>query len=314
MRISQTIRRISTYCGWPKRLSQRDIPLGALCLPAVAVLGVIVVYPVVYALRLSLHHVELRHLSSGNAAFIGLRNYEEVLRDGLFWTSLGHTMTFTVLAVMFELLLGLGLALGLNEVSSPLVKLTEGALLLPWAVPPVANALLWRFFVNPAYGYANIVLKDMGIIDHFVSFLGHPVLAFATVLVAYVWRTTPFCALVLYAGLKNIPASIREAAKVDGAGWLGTLRFVLVPMLRPQVLVLLVLRTSFALLVFDEIFAMTDGGPGRSTWVAAWYSFQLAFQPPFQLGRGAAASVLLACLSGVAAVVYIRVYGGSRGD
>lgn len=112
MRISQTIRRISTYCGWPKRLSQRDIPLGALCLPAVAVLGVIVVYPVVYALRLSLHHVELRHLSSGNAAFIGLRNYEEVLRDGLFWTSLGHTMTFTVLAVMFELLLGLGLALG----------------------------------------------------------------------------------------------------------------------------------------------------------------------------------------------------------
>jgi multiple sugar transport system permease protein len=140
-----------------------------------------------------------------------------------------------------------------------------------------------------------------------VNWLGQPRLAMAIVIAAYVWRTAPFNILLYHAAIQGIPAEIYEAAAVDGASpWQSLWRLTL-PLLRPIVAVTLILRTTFGFMVFDEILAITQGGPGNDTWVAAWYTYRVAFQPPFNIGLGAASAWVLAIIIGLAALVYVRL-------
>ena len=193
-----------------------------------------------------------------------------------------------------------------NEERVWLSRVTRVLILVPWAVPPIVNGLLWSFILNAQYGYLNRVLSALGLIDGYVNWLGNPALAMAAVIAAYVWRTTPFNILLYHAALQGIPRELYEAAEVDGASGWSAFWSLTLPLLRPILAVTLVLRTTFAFMVFDEILAITQGGPGNDTWVAAWYTYKMSFQPPFNIGLGAASAWGLTLIIGAVALLYVR--------
>ena len=266
-------------------------------------------WPVLYAGWLSLHEVSLRQLRTGELPFAGLANYARLFRDDVFWLAVSHTVVFVAISVALELVIGLAIALVIDDERVPLSRVTRLLLLVPWGVPPVVNGLLWSFVFHAQYGYLNRALLALGVVREPVNWLGDPTLAMGAVIVAYVWRTTPFNVLLYHAGLRGIPRDYYEAASVDGAsGWRGFWHITL-PLLRPIIAVTLVLRTVFGFMVFDEIFAITQGGPGNATWVAAWYTYRTAFQPPFNIGLGSASAWVLAGILAVAGLAYVRLVG-----
>ena len=277
-----------------------------LCLPALVFLLAIIAYPILHALYLSFHAVDLSALNTGEMPFVGLANFQALLRDGVFWAALRNTVVFTAVSVAGEVLFGLAIALVINEKGIALGVLSRALILLPWAVPPVVNGLMWGFIYSPSYGYLNVILYRLGIIKEFMQFLGNADIALYMVSIPYIWRTTPFAALLFHAALQCIPEELYEAAKVDGANAWGRLWGITLPLLKPTFTVLLVLRTGFAFMVFDEIFAMTQGGPGNATWVAAWYTYSQSFRY-VEIGMGAASAYVLALMIAAIAVVYIRL-------
>jgi len=202
--------------------------------------------------------------------------------------------------------IGLAIALIIAERRVCIARVTGALILLPWAVPPVVNGLLWSFIFNAQYGYLNRALSALGLIDGSVNWLGTPALAMGAVITAYVWRTTPFNILLYHAALSGMPGEIFEAADVDGASAWQRFWSITLPLLLPVIAVSLVLRTAFAFMVFDEILAITQGGPGNATWVAAWYTYKVSFQPPFDVGLGAASAWALALIVAAASLIYVR--------
>ena len=306
-----TTRRLRSAHHAPLRVSEPGAGTLAfiLNLPAGVVLLAVLAWPVIYAGWLSLHEVSLRQLRTGELPFTGLANYARLFGDDVFWLALRHTVLFVVVSVALEVVIGLGIALVIDDERVNLSRITRGLLLVPWGVPPVVNGLLWSFIFNAQYGYLNRALLALGVVREPINWLGHPTLAMAAVIVAYVWRTTPFNILLYHAGLRGIPRDYYEAAAVDGASAWQRCWHVSLPLLRPVIAVSLILRTTFAFMVFDEIFAITQGGPGNATWVAAWYTYRSAFQPPFNIGLGSASAWVLALILGVTALAYARLVG-----
>jgi multiple sugar transport system permease protein len=291
----------------------REPGAGALALvlnlPASLVLLLVLAWPVLYAGWLSLHEVSLRQLRTGVLPFTGLANYARLFRDDVFWLALQHTLVFVGISVALEVTIGLAVALVIEDDRVALARVTRVLLLVPWGVPPVVNGLLWSFIFNAQYGYLNRTLLALGVLREPVNWLGDPTLAMGAVIVAYVWRTTPFNILLYHAGLRGIPRDYYEAASVDGASGWRSFWHITLPLLRPVIAVSLILRTAFGFMVFDEIFAITQGGPGNATWVAAWYTYRTAFQPPFNVGLGAASAWVLALILALAGLAYARLVG-----
>ena len=288
----------------------REPTAGALALvlnlPSGLCLLLILAWPVLYAGWLSLHEVGLR---TGRFPFVGLGNYTRLLADEVFWLALSHTVVFVAASVALEVVLALVIALVIDDDRVAVARVTRALLLVPWGVPPVVNGLLWSFIFNAQYGYLNRTLLALGVVTEPVNWLGDARLAMGAVIVAYVWRTTPFNILLYHAGLRGIPRDYYEAAQMDGAAGWRVFWHVTLPLLRPIIAVSLILRTTFAFMVFDEIFAITQGGPGNATWVAAWYTYRTAFQPPFNVGLGAASAWVTALILAVAALLYARLAG-----
>lgn len=286
-----------------------DLPPGRLAivlnLPSLLFVAGIILYPIVYALWVSFHSVGTAELRSGAMPFVGLANFAGTLTDPIFALSLQHTLVFVLVSVVLEIGLGLSVALVVNR-PSRLARVARVMVLLPWAVPPIINGLVWSFIYSAKYGYLNAVLWRLGLITEYVNWTGNEKYALLAAIVPYVWRTTPFAVLILHAALQGIPEELYEAAEIDGASLMQRFRHVTLPLLQPAILVLLVLRTAFAFMVFDEIFALTNGGPGNSTWVASWYAYTYAFRY-FDMGRGAAASYVLTLIIGLVALLYIRL-------
>jgi multiple sugar transport system permease protein len=275
--------------------------------PALVFLLAIIAYPLVYALVLSVHQVGVRELRSGEMPFVGLDNVLALVNDAVFHASLQHTFIFVAISVVLEVILGIGIALTVNEQSIWLSRVTRVLILLPWAVPPIVNGLLWSFIYSSKYGYLNVLLLNAGVIGEFVQWTGNADIALYMVVIPYVWRTTPFAVLLFHAALQGVPDELYEAAEVDGAGAWHRFWSITLPLLIPTILVVLVLRTSFAFMVFDEIFAITGGGPGNATWTAAWYIYRTSFQPPFEIGVGAAAGYVLALIIFIIAFIYVKL-------
>lgn len=278
-----------------------------LVLPAILFLLTIIAYPILYALWLSLHEVTLKGLAKGELPFVGLKNYSTIFRDPVFWRSMLHSAEFVGTTVALEVTLGLSIALIINDARARAFgTLNKALMLLPWAVPPIANGLMWFYIYNPSFGYLNVILYKLGLIDQFMQFAGNPKLALFSVVVAFMWRVTPFSVLLFHAALQGIPEDLYDAAKVDGAGALARFRFITFPLIRSTLAIVLVLRTAFAFMVFDEIFAITAGGPGDRTWVASWYTYQHAFSY-LEIGVGAAAAYMMALVIAIITVTYVLV-------
>jgi ABC-type sugar transport system permease subunit len=276
-------------------------------LPTMVTLTLVLAYPLFYAAFLSLHKVTPGELRRGIFPWVGFDNYARILSDPLFILALEHTLIFTIVSVTVEIVLAIAIALLIDQRQVWTSNVTKLLILVPYAVPPIANGLIWSFLYDFNFGFLNRILFTLGLIDQPIDWVGNPRTALLALTVPYVWRTLPFAILLVHAALQGIGRELYEAAGVDGAGALRRFWHITLPLLRPIIVVILVLRTSFAFAVFEEVLAITQGGPGDATWVAVWYSYKRSFAPPFDIGVGAAAAYVLALIVGGLAIAYVRL-------
>jgi multiple sugar transport system permease protein/N,N'-diacetylchitobiose transport system permease protein len=275
----------------------------AFVAPAALVVLLVVVIPLGRALWMSVFDIRLTR--PGVEPFVGLGNYLEQLTSGDFWAATGRALYFTVVSTALEVGFGMGLALLMDQ-PLRLRWLLRTLIILPWALPTIVNALMWRWIDNAEYGALNAVLTQTGILHAYQPWLSDSDLAMWMVIVADVWKLTPLVAILLLAGLQSIDREIVEVARVDGAGPLQVFRYILLPLVTPVILILLVLRTMEAFKVFDLIWIMTHGGPANSTQTIAIYAYQVAYQS-FDFGRGAALGYLIALVIMALAAIYLRL-------
>jgi ABC-type sugar transport system permease subunit len=280
-----------------------------LMAPALCVILAVALFPIAYTFWESLRFHDLR-MPEETYRFTGLSNYAEVLQSARFYEALLHTVGFVIVSVGLELVLGLALAILLNR-SFRGRGLGRAVALLPWAIPTVVAALLWRFLFDDPFGLMNLLLAKTGLLpDGFVWFTD-AVAAWVPVILADVWKTTPFVALLLLAGLQNIDDTLYEAARVDGASSWRQFLHITLPMLKPSIAVVLIFRTLDAFRVFDLIYVLTGGGPGTSTEPVALYTFTSLLQN-LRFGYGSALSVIIFLVTLSLAIVYIRLLGLRR--
>jgi multiple sugar transport system permease protein len=273
-----------------------------LVAPAVAVLALVALYPLGAALLLSLQRVVLVF---GEREFIGLANYRFLLHDARFWSALGNPAYFTLLAVSLELLLGLPLALLLHARFAGR-GLFRAGILIPWAIPTVVSAKLWAWLFNADYGLINALLPGPPL-----NWLGSPRLALHAAVLVDVWKTTPFVALLLLAGLQGIPEELLRAARVDGAGAWRTFRSVTLPLLRPALSLALLFRALDAFRVFDALYVLTEGGPANTTETLSLYAYKTLMRSG-DFGYGSTLAVVTFLCVGALALVLVRLAGRER--
>lgn len=276
-------------------------------LPTLICLGLVLAYPVGYALYLSVHRVGLAQLRRGEFAFTGWENYGRVLEDPLFWIAIKNTLIFTVITVGSEVVLAVAIALLINQTSIWTSRITRFLILLPYAIPPICNGLIWSFLYSFQFGFLNRILFSLGLIGDPVNWAGNPDTALYAVTVPYIWRTLPFAIILVHAALQGIPRELYEQAAIDGANAWHRFTKITWPMLQQIIAIILILRTAFAFAVFEEILAITQGGPGDATWVAAWYSYKITFAPPNNFGMGSASAFILTLMIAAIALVYMRL-------
>ncbi len=291
--------------GDPRLTQDRRLAV-AFVTPAVSVIALIAIFPLVWTVWNSLHLQDLRMPWLGRP-FVGGDNYVELAGDPRFWSSLGHTLFFTVVTVSLELVLGLLIALAMNSAfrGRGAARATS---LLPWAIPTVVAALLWRFMFDSQAGIANAILVAIGVLERPMVWFIEATTAWIPVILSDVWKTTPFVAILLLAGLQGIDRSLYEAAEVDGAGAWWRLWHITIPLLKPTIFVALIFRTLDAFRVFDLLYALTGGGPGTATEPIALYTHTIILQH-LRFGYGAALSVVVFVITFALALVYSRGLG-----
>lgn len=274
-----------------------------LLLPAgIAVFGVII-YPMFRTLLVSLFQVN--SALATDTPFVGLDNYVHVLSNPQFWASLGRTLYFTLVSTGLELILGIAVA-GLLNAKLRARWLFRTIVVIPWAIPTIVNAAMWKGIYNPQYGALNALLTQLGVIKEYQVWLGEPTLALNMVILADVWKTVPLVAFFLLAGLTSIPTELYEAAKLDRASWPRIFRSIVLPMLVPSISIVLVLRTVEAFKVFDIIYAMTRGGPVNGTATVAYFAYQTAFSDQ-NFGVGSALSYIIVIVILALSAIYLRM-------
>lgn len=274
--------------------------------PALGIILLVALFPLGWTVWESLHQHDLRMPWLGRP-FVGLGNYIDILQDSRFWQALGHTALFAAISVSVELSLGLALALAMNQAFRGR-GIVRAAVLVPWAIPTVVAALLWRFMFDSQAGIANVLLGDVGLLHHPLVWFVRATTAWVPVILADVWKTTPFVGLLLLAGLQSIDKELYEAAATDGASAWWQLWHITIPLLKPAILVALIFRTLDAFRVFDLIYVMTGGGPGTSTEPVAVYTFNALLQN-LEFGYGAALSVVIFLVTFGLAILYMRGLG-----
>ena len=275
-----------------------DRRIGWLLLaPALALLGGLTVYPAIWVIWLSLQY---RIPVFSISRWAGLAHYAFLAVDTRFWNAAAVTAVFTVASVVLEGGLGLAMALGLRGQRRGR-RAAVALLLLAWALPSVVTAKMFEWLYHPAGGLVNFLLGGRP-----VNWLGDPALALPSLIVADVWRTTPFVALLCYARLLTIPGELYEAAEVDGAAGVQVFARITWPLVRPILLVALLFRTLDALRAFDLMFVLTGGGPAGTTETLTVYAYRALFQT-LQVGFGSAIGVVVFALVMVVAVAYLRM-------
>jgi len=274
-------------------LARRETRFAWLLLaPALILLAAIAVGPVLMTGWESLHHHDLRMPWLGRP-FVGLENYRAAFHDARLGQAVLHTAIFTAISVALELAFGLALALALDALARGRTA-ARVVVLLPWALPTVVAALVWRFMFDSQTGLAGGV-----------EWLSRPYAAWVPIVLGDVWKSTPFVALLLLAGLQGIDASLYEAARLDGAGAWRRFRDITLPMLGPAIGVALVFRALDAVRVFDLVYVLTGGGPGTATEVVSLYAFTTLLQD-LRFGYGSALSMITFGAAFLLALAYVR--------
>lgn len=273
----------------------------ALLLPTLFLLALVIVYPVLDGARISF--LKWKLTSAADPRYVGLDNYSAIFRDPVFWKSARTTTTWTFWNVVLQMVFGLGSALLLNE-QLKARGLFRSIALIPYVVPSVCAALIWRWMYDGSAGIINAILVRLHIIDEYRPWLGDVQTALPAVILESVWKGTPFVMILLLAGLQTISPEYYEAAALDGASAWRRLRDVTLPLLQPSLAVATVLTTVYTVNNFNAIWLMTQGGPLGSTDILFTSAYKLAFER-YDFGKAAAVSVVLFGILAIFAAVYL---------
>jgi trehalose/maltose transport system permease protein len=285
--------------GWVKA---RERLAWLLVAPSILVVALVALYPLFQSVRLSFTNA--RFGSARPEQYVGFDNYVRLINDNTFVSALGHTLTFTVASVAIETVLGIAIALIINSNFTGR-GVVRTSMLIPWAIPTVVSSQLWRFMYNQDNGVINDVLVNrLSILDSPVAWIANATTSLPAIIAVDVWKTTPFMALLLLAGLQIIPGDVYEAATIDGANKWQQFWQITLPLLKPALLVALIFRTLDAFRVFDVVFVLK--GAALDTITLAIYARQTMIDEQW-LGRGAAASVVIFLCIALLVVVYSRL-------
>ena len=290
--------------GWLARRLHTDKGVAPLFVgPALLLMLLLNIYPILHSFYVSLHVYNLKRPHRN--PYVGLENYITFLESEEFYIALGNTVTFVVLAVAVVALLGLVFALALNELGRG-ARWSIPLILIPWAVPYVANGLIWEWIYHSDFGVLNGLLVALGVFDKYQTFLSNPTRALYALVNAYVWKEVPLATILFLTALQAIPQDLYSAARVDQANALNRFRHITLPGLKLAFLLVLVYQSIMSIKTFDLVYILTEGGPGDSTTLVSWYTYIETFRN-LQFGYGASISYVIAITTFILAIGYIKI-------
>jgi multiple sugar transport system permease protein len=290
-RVFLTARRRRHLAGW------------LFLAPAVAYLLFAFGLPIVYNVMLSFEQSSPATIANFTAPFAGLANYRAVFEDPTSRQAIIHTFEFTAASLVGQFVIGFALAL-LFTLRFPGRRIARSLIIIPWLVPLLVTGVIFKFLFQLEGGAVNQVLMDIGLVAHPVAWLDSPSLGLISILIANIWLGVPFFVMLLYSALQDVPAEIKEAAFMDGAGPWTRLRFIIVPIIRPVIQVTVLLGFVFTVKVFDLVIGLTGGGPANGTQLITTWSYNLSFQQ-FSFNLGAALNNVLLVLAVICAPLYL---------
>jgi multiple sugar transport system permease protein len=272
-----------------------------IILPGVLLLLLVQLYPLLYSLFLSFH--DYRLLRPELTEFVWLKNYIDIFSDAEFLNALSNTAIYVGLAIPIELMIGFALALAIEKITRG-KNLIRALLIVPQFMAPIAMGFVWRFLYNDEFGLINFMLREIGI-ERPPLWLADPDIALYSCIIVEIWATVPIFMLLLSAGMASISSELIDAAKIDGANAIHRVRFIILPHLKPIILVALLIRGMDAFRVFDVVYSLTGGGPALSTDVLSLYLYRTAMLDR-QFGDGASAAWIMMIMMLIASYVLIR--------
>jgi N,N'-diacetylchitobiose transport system permease protein len=277
-----------------------------LLAPAVAVIGVVLAYPLYLLGKLSFQKYGLFELIRHEGRWLGVDNYSRILQDSTFWTVLGRTILFTAVAVTLTMVLGTAIALLLVQVGRFMQLALTSALVLVWATPVVVAVVVWRWMVDYEFGVANWALTELHIGDFIRhDWFANPWTGFGVIVALVVWGAIPFVTITVYAGLAQVPHELIEAARIDGARSWNVFREVTVPILKPLFVILISLSIIWDFQVFQQIWIMLDQRPTADYYTIAIYAYAQSFRLS-EYGLGSAIAVVMVFFMFLATLLYLR--------
>lgn len=304
-------KRRFSLSAWRERLQEDDTWFGVMFIvPFLMACLVFMVYPVVQVIRMSFYY--RNPLRPDVWTFIGLDNFRAIFDDPLFWDSFLQATIWTFSSIALQTVLGVAIALLLHN---PLrgINIFRGILMFPYIVPTAVIALMWTWLFNPEIGIVNYMLFSVGLIDENVYWLSTPNMAMASTIMLNVWKYTPFVVICVLAKLQTVPLELYDAAKVDGAGPVRRFFNITLPQLAEVLMVVIVFRTIWTFNKFEEIYLLTKGGPGTSTFNLAIYSYEQSIAN-LKLGVGAATGVVMMVILLLGSVLYLRLMRFGQDD
>lgn len=299
VQVATTEKKVSAFQAFREKIEQEKI-LGYLFIaPALAVIVLLVAYPFVIAIMLSLQNA---WVGARESQFVGLANFVAIIKNSIFQRTVRNTFVFTGASVGMKIVLGLCLAMLMHR-TLRFRKLFRAAVLLPWVVPTALSVLAWWWMLDPQYSVVNWTLEHIGLKRQ--SWLSNPDLAMLSVIIVNTWRGLPFFAIAILAGLVSIPQELYEAADTDGAGRLSKFWHITLPLLKPVLAIVILFSTIFTFADFNIVYVLTRGGPMNMTHLFATLSFAIGLGGG-NLGQGAAISLFLFPLLVIVVFVQLR--------
>lgn len=273
--------------------------------PVMLVLMSVAVFPILYSFYLSFFRIKLTR--PNQTPFIWFENYTDLLTNESFWIAVQRTVTFSVVSVVAIAAIALLVSLLLNQ-EFPGRRILSTIILVPWAIPYVANALMWKWIYDSGYGALNGALFQLGFIEKYIIWLGDPDKTLFLIANAFVWKEVPLAAILLLVTLKSIPADLYQSARVDGADVWQRFLHVSLPAMKPGFMLVMIYETMMAIRHFDLFFILTEGGPGDASHVLSWEIYVETFRN-LSFGSGAAMSYVLALVTFGLCYFFLRTLG-----
>lgn len=280
---------------------RKGVVIFLLLAPALVLIFGLLLYPLGYSFYVSLFDLNLTR--PGTRPFVGLGNYLEALVNRQFWSSVSKTVYFAGLTVSVEILVGMAIALLLRQKFYGR-GFVRGIVILPWALPTVVNGIMWKWIYNANFGLLNALLFKTGLIDKYQVWLGDAWRALHFVMLANIWKETPVGVLMLLAALEVIPGELYEAASVDGATVWQRFRYITLPLLKPMIFILFIIKTVWAIREFDLIYIVTRGGPAGGTMVLSYLAYLNSFKF-FRMSYGSAIAYLIVGIALLLGIPYL---------